>query len=303
MLRDRTASPYRSEAASGGRSDAASAGLDAPHTRYAVLRLITTKAMALNRLARYETAESTLRDAMLLFPHGISTSESLFLMRARGWIAYREGRLALAERLFGDTADGAAQRPTLRGLTLSARVGLGATYLDLGAVDEAAGVAKQMLSDAPSNPAGMVLRASAELARGQMADAALWARQACACAKIGQLAEAEALRVVAEVELAADRIETAILSAESAVEMLDRLVGETDMFLSEALVTLARAESARAKACAEQRFAQALALSMPDDHPRRRPILLAFAEALVRDGRDSEAEDLRLRAAAIPATR
>lgn len=283
------------------RSDPYRAGADRRHFtadcasfRLTILRLATTHITALIHLGRFTDAKDASDAASGRIPGGLSASESRELGLLRGYLVFRAGDYTAAERIYGDIAgeaDGDAE-------TAVAMVSLGWTYLRLGCVAEAAGVAAKIMQwDATSIPAG-ALRSSAELARGQLDAAESFAR-----AVIGRPSEgtshSAALRVLAEVELARGNLELALDAATAAVEQMRERTGLRDQYTSDSLVTLARVEAAAGRPGAEARFLEALALDMPEDHPRRAAIFSAFAGHLAATGRAAEAESMRARATAI----
>jgi len=257
--------------------------------RDTIVTTYATRVLVRAVLGAFDEIAHEVSEANALFDGGLSSAEVRPLTRARGWAAYRQGDYAAAERLYGEASEGLQDDAT----RLLALEGLGWAYIELGFVDEAAGLAKEVLAVTPHEHAAQTIRAVAEWKRNSHDLAEQFARAVVGDEAASPDCRSDASRVLAEVALARGDRQEALAAARRSYDAICESMGADDLAAAMQLVTLARCEAACGLASAEDRFRQACALRMPPRHPRRAQVHEAYAVFLESAGRHAEAEQMR----------
>jgi tetratricopeptide (TPR) repeat protein len=268
-----TEDPYRAHARKLGELDEIE--------RSALVVLVTQAAICDGFDLALGSARQRLAELCSVLGAGLDVEHELLVVGAEGWLDLREGRYADAERRLGHAWDelSAAHRDRFVGCA-SVLVDLGQSYLELGLVDAASSVAKQVLrldgiglpSQRSNHGRARCLAAECALRRGEGKLARRIADVVLADAR-DPIVRSVARRVLAAAALQeGDRI-AAAEHARRSIDAVEDVLGE-DLLLVEPLLVLAAVSDDR-----EAVLRRAVALPMPPDHPARARVLEALNAA------------------------
>jgi hypothetical protein len=296
--------PYRANAA-GDLAELEQDGED----RGGLIYMIGVRARAHERVTGFERARDSVRQAVAALG-GVSDPEARTIAWLRGYLAYREGRYAEAERELGFALGPDVDLLSHHFARDAALDALGWTYLEMGMLAEAAGVAKRMGELAAKSPQPASLLAKVELARGNLRLAHECATRALAAAAASEgiswlerrnadSAAATAALVIAEVASLGGDPQAARAHASAALSRGRFAYPAGDLALLDAITAMARAEAECEGEDAEVLFREALALRCRPDHPKRARTLRAYAVFLRAADRADEASAAEAEAEAV----
>lgn len=277
--------------------------------RALLIHLVGVRARAHERLGGYVRALDSVRESVEMLG-GVTDAEARTIAWLRGYLAYRDGRYVAAEReldfALGPDVDLLVHHAA-RDAALDA---LGWTYLEMGMLSEAAGVAKRMAELNPGDPQPTSLLAKVELERDNVVVAHECAARALATANaldgglgLGdrntRYSIATASLVIAEVALRCEDFDRARAHASVALARARSTYPAEDPALLDPLLTMAEAETACQGHGAEALLREAVALRFRADHPKRARALRAYGVFLESVGRVEEARAALVEAMAI----
>ena len=246
----------------------------------AIVSLVTCLATCRGHAGAFDEASLQLADLRAFLQTGpVGQLYEQALATTEGWLDHLRGDYASAERKWGAAYDHAValgQHEDAHGVAIL--IGLGWSYIRLGLVDQASGVAKvaaEIGERKQLDDRSMVrvygLQAEVSLRKARVEEARRFAELGLARATSSPVMRGGGLRVLAECALAQGDDVQALSLAKEAVELVSGVLGDDQTVVDELLV-LARAAAPSDRALAEATLKRAAAIPMPEDHPRRAEI-------------------------------